>query len=175
MSKKRKLQDTDINDNTYKSQPQPKLRKIMNKSLSKKDKQKAIKIRDFNKLHLKVLNDLLPEYGEYKFKLIDDNIMKLKVEKNGKIFEINFETKKVRPNINSNDKNWLNNFTKQSFSSKTGICINEFTHGHNSMLFIRDKECLKLFYLNVMDHMINPKLFRGKKKPVGITSAKWKK
>ena len=163
MSKrKRQLKDTDISDQ---GPPQKK---------PKKSKKKEIKTQQWKKLHLKVIKELMEQDGD-SYKLIDDNIMNLRVTKDGKSFTMNFESKTVRPNMDSKDKRWLSNFTKQSLTSKAGICIREFTHGHNLILSITDKTALKYYYQNIMEHVLNIQLFRDKQKPAGIKKAKWNK
>eukprot|EP01084_Bolivina_argentea_P289751 497616_1 len=167
MSTKRKLKDSNIVDN---DQPKRKLRKI------KADEKKATKLRNWKAIHLKCLQDLLQNGDGWKFSLPQDDIMKLRGERNGRMIDLDFVKKTIRPNRNSTDKTWLSNFTKQSMSltSKRGICIAEFSHSNSYMFSMPNKESLKLFYLNILEHVSDIKLFR-KTKPTGIKKAKWKK
>eukprot|EP01084_Bolivina_argentea_P289752 497617_1 len=162
--RKRKLTDVNL---TSTDQPQAKLRKI------RADAKKTMKLKNW-KVHCQVLGDLLKSElsdNDWRFSLPDDeDITKLRIKKDGKIFDMDFDKRTVRPNMRSADKTWLTNFTKQSLTSKHGICIQEFSH--NKQYFQYDKEQLKLFYLNIMEHVINIELFRGRK-PAGIKKAKW--
>ena len=99
-------------------------------------------------------------------------MMHLRVEKEGKIFDMDFEKRTIRPNPQSPDRKWAGIFTKQSQTSKRGICIAEFSHGPAFSLKIKEKESLKLFYLNVIEHVVDIALFNGRR-PVGIKKAKW--
>ena len=169
--RKRKLTASTAGE-ALKGRPRQKRRKISHERSVKAANKKKAALQDFKKLHMKVIGELLSDQRGYDFELVEDNMMRLRVQRDGRIFDMDFEKRTIRPNPQSPDRKWAAIFTKQSQTSKRGICIAEFSHGPAFSLKIKDKESLKLFYLNVIEHVIDVALFNGRR-PVGIKKAKW--